>query len=320
MTELAAAWSTESVPQSGAFDAWSEKMPELHLQWALSCPRREKFSAFVRYRRLDGMTIAEFRGGEYGGIRSPRSRTDDERMIGVLLNRSGRLICSYAGDDLVLEPNQLLVWDSELAYGFEGVEPHHELSVMLPQSRVPETLGAIAARSGTVTLVKPGSGLVAVAAEQLTAITREMDAISDAGLQIACQAFFDTLDAALASPGDRVMTSARAALLARVRRYIEDNLDDPGMCASSLANAHAISVRTLHLLFADTGTTVSRSIRQRRLDVCYRELSRARPGKTVTDVAFRWGFSDTAHFSRLFKQAYSVTPSSVLYREPTPAC
>jgi len=209
MTELAAAWSTESVPQTGAFDAWSEKMPELHLQWELSCPRREKFSAFVRYRRLDGMTIAEFRGGEYGGIRSPRSRTDDERMIGVLLNRSGRLICSYAGDDLVLEPNQLLVWDSELAYGFEGVEPHHELSVMLPQSRVPETLGAIAARSGTVTLVKPGSGLVAVAAEQLTAITREMDAISDAGLQIACQAFFDTLDAALASPGDRVMTSAR---------------------------------------------------------------------------------------------------------------
>lgn len=305
-------WSTDSVPQRGAFDAWSHKMPELHLPWALSCPHREQFSASVRYRRLDDITLAEFRGGQYRGNRSAGRSSEDQRMIGVLLNLSGRLVCRYAGDDLVLEADQILVWDSELADGFEGVEPHHELSVMLPRARVPEALGAVAAQNSAVTSVKPGSGLVAVAAAQLKAISRELDALSDAGLQIACQAFFDTLDAALATPGDRAIASARAGLLGQVRRFIEDNLDDPALSASSIARAHAISVRTLHLLFADTGTTVSRSIRQRRLDVCYRELSRARPGKTVTDVASRWGFVDSAHFSRLFKQAYGVTPSSVI--------
>jgi AraC-like DNA-binding protein len=307
-----AEWSTDSVPQRGAFDAWSEKMPELHLDWALTCPSRDDFSAHIRYRRLNEITFAEFSGGEYRGSRTRRAEpSGDERMVGILLNLSGRLVCHYAGDDLVLEANQLLVWDSELAYGFDGVEPHHELSLMLPRDRVPEALAAIAAQTKTPSCVAPGSGLVAVAAEQLKATSRELDNIGDAGLHIAFQAFLDTLDAGLATAADQPMTTARAALLSQVRRHIEDNLDDPGLCASSIASAHSISVRTLHLLFADTGTTVSRSIRQRRLDVCHRELSRARQGQTVTDVAFRWGFTDTAHFSRLFKQAYGVTPSSV---------
>jgi AraC-like DNA-binding protein len=70
-------------------------------------------------------------------------------------------------------------------------------------------------------------------------------------------------------------------------------------------------VRSLHLLFADTGTTVSRWIRDRRLKICYRELSRAGHKDTVTNVAFRWGFNDSAHFSRTFKEAFGVTPSSI---------
>ena len=319
MTEVAV-WSTESLPRWGAFDAWSEKMSELHLAWALSHPPSSEFSAAVRYRRLDDLTIADFRGGRFAGSRLERGlQAPDQQMIGVLLNLSGRLVCRYGGEELVLGPDQMLVWDSALAYSFDAVEPHHELSMMLPRERVPEALSAIAARTTTVTSTAPGSGLVSVSAEQLKAITRELGGISDAGLQIACQAFFDTLDAALAAPIDEAMTSTRSSLLVQVRRYIEDNLDDPGLCASSIAHAHAISVRTLHLLFADTGTTVSRSIRQRRLDVCYRELSRARRGKTVTDVAFRWGFADAAHFSRCFKQAFGVTPSSVIARQDATA-
>ncbi|MFQ6397589.1 helix-turn-helix domain-containing protein [Nocardia sp. KC 131] len=57
---------------------------------------------------------------------------------------------------------------------------------------------------------------------------------------------------------------------------------------------------------------MSRRIRDRRLNACYRELTRARPTDTVAEVAFRWGFTDAGHFGRAFKQSYGVTPSSVL--------
>ena len=312
MTE-AATWSTDAVAPRRAFTAWTEKMSELHLAWALTRPPEEQFSAQVHYRRLNELTLADFRGGRFAGVRSVQhKRTGGEQFVGVLVNVRGHLVCRYAGDDILVGPDEMLIWDSELAQSFNAVEPHHELSVMLPRAEVPESLAAFAAQTTSVTPLGRGSGLAAVAAAQLRAIAREMSSISDAGMSIAFQSFFDTLDAALAPIGPEPLTCTRAALLARIRGHIEDNLDDPNLGASSIATAHGISVRSVHLLFADTGTTVSRWIRNRRLQICYRELSRARPGKTVTDVAFQWGFNDSAHFSRSFKQAFGVTPSSVL--------
>lgn len=311
MTE-ATMWSTDGVESTTALEAWRQKMPELHLDWALSCPPEEPFAAKVRYRRMDSLTIADFRGGRYAGVRPTEQQpSDGPALIGVIINLRGRLVCHYADREVTLRAGEMMVWDSEFAQGFAAVEPHRELSIMLPRDGT-QALGTVRAQTGSVISVRRGSGLPAIAAAQLREMTEELDTLSDPNLAVACQAFFYTLDAALAAPALRTGTSARADLLERVRRHIEAHLDDPNLCASSIAAAHGISVRSLHLLFADTGTTVSRWIRGRRLDMCYLELSHARTGKTVTDIAFHWGFNDSAHFSRSFKQAFGVTPSSVL--------
>jgi len=36
----------------------------------------------------------------------------------------------------------------------------------------------------------------------------------------------------------------------------------------------------------------------------------------VTDIAFRWGFTDAAHFSRVFKRAFGATPSEIRNAAP----
>ncbi|WNM31715.1 helix-turn-helix domain-containing protein [Streptomyces sp. Li-HN-5-11] len=309
-------WSTDGLSQTSAPAAWTLKMPELHLPWALTFPERERFRAAVRYRSLDELTVAEFQGGRYAG-----RRTDDtvaaggRSRIGVLINLSGRLVCRYGDGEVVVGPHDLMVWDSDLARAFDAVEPHHELSLLLPRDRAPQGLADAAARTNGPLPVGAGTGLAAIAADQLRAIIRELDHLSDAGLAIACQNFFDTLDAALAPAVEASPSAgARVALLQRVRRHVEDHLDDPELSASSIAEALDVSVRTLHLAFAGTGTTVGRWVRERRLKVCYRELARGAGDRTVTDVAFRWGFNDVAHFSRVFKQVYGVTPSSVVAR------
>ncbi|GAB4247499.1 MAG: hypothetical protein Kow00129_08060 [Thermoleophilia bacterium] len=68
-------------------------------------------------------------------------------------------------------------------------------------------------------------------------------------------------------------------------------------------------MRYLHLLFEDTGESVSRRIIRRRLDRCREELARSQPRPGfVTEVAFRWGFKDSSHFSRAFKQFHGLSP------------
>lgn len=99
-------------------------------------------------------------------------------------------------------------------------------------------------------------------------------------------------------------------ILARIREYIEENLMDPDMSPESIARAHHISVRYLHKLFQSDGTTVSTWIRQRRLDSCRADLGRlSNRRRTVAAVAQSWGFANPSHFSRLFRQAYGVSPS-----------
>jgi AraC family transcriptional activator of tynA and feaB len=102
----------------------------------------------------------------------------------------------------------------------------------------------------------------------------------------------------------------RSALRAEVRRYVRSHLQDPALDPEAIAFAHAVSVRALHALFEDTGESVAALVRRERLARCLEDLERP-TGGSVTEIAFRWGFRDAAHFSRVFKRQFEATPTEV---------
>lgn len=103
--------------------------------------------------------------------------------------------------------------------------------------------------------------------------------------------------------------AARRTLVLRVKAFITANLDRPDLSPELIATAHRISVRYLHKVFASEDTTVSRWIRHARLERCRRELTSRHPREIgVRDLAYTWGFASAAHFSRVFREAYGMTP------------
>ncbi|MEU0054874.1 helix-turn-helix domain-containing protein [Streptomyces sp. NPDC006334] len=99
-------------------------------------------------------------------------------------------------------------------------------------------------------------------------------------------------------------------VLGRILEYVELHLTDTGLSPESIARAHHISVRYLHKLFQDEGTSVGRWILRRRLEECRRDLRRhGRGSRTIAAVAGRWGFTSATHFSRVFRTAYGMSPS-----------
>ncbi|WP_202918516.1 helix-turn-helix domain-containing protein [Streptomyces cavernae] len=103
---------------------------------------------------------------------------------------------------------------------------------------------------------------------------------------------------------------AQSPLLSRILTFIEAHLADADLCPETIAAAQHISVRYLHKLFQDEGTTVGRWIQRRRLEECRRDLLlHVRGRQTIAAVAGRWGFLSATHFSRVFRAAYGMSPS-----------
>ncbi|MFT4029626.1 MAG: helix-turn-helix domain-containing protein [Protaetiibacter sp.] len=99
------------------------------------------------------------------------------------------------------------------------------------------------------------------------------------------------------------------SILDRAREYIEQHLGDLELSPERIARVHNVSVRTLHRLFENEQLTVGGWIRERRLDHCRSDLENTGcDHESVSAIGARWGFWDAAHFSRLFKTRYGMSP------------
>ena len=95
----------------------------------------------------------------------------------------------------------------------------------------------------------------------------------------------------------------------QIKRYIEANLRNPDLNVRSVAAAFGISPRYLHILFANESETVSSYILRRRLEECGKQLADVLwQRRTITEIAFGWGFNNATHFARVFRNHYGTSP------------
>ena len=99
------------------------------------------------------------------------------------------------------------------------------------------------------------------------------------------------------------------SLRRHAERLIEQSLQEPRLSTDMLAGRLRISVRQLYRLFEEQGDSVCRYILRQRLSRSAADLGNPRlRGESITSIAFKWGFSDSAHFSRAFKKQFEVSP------------
>ncbi|WP_028292674.1 helix-turn-helix domain-containing protein [Oceanobacter kriegii] len=98
------------------------------------------------------------------------------------------------------------------------------------------------------------------------------------------------------------------ALLQRALTYIDEHLQDDTLDTEQVSQAMRISPRHLSRIFEMQGKTISRYIWNQRLERCREDLM-ANTSESISQIAFRWGFNHSAHFSRSYKQRFGITPS-----------
>lgn len=97
----------------------------------------------------------------------------------------------------------------------------------------------------------------------------------------------------------------------RIRVHIGRHLRDPGLSIDHIAVAMNCSKRHLHKAFSAEDDTLAHYIQRQRIEACMRDLvDPQRVDRTITEIAFSWGFNNTAHFSRVFREHTGTTPSA----------
>ncbi len=170
----------------------------------------------------------------------------------------------------------------------EGADRHHGVRA----ARAPATCccGMIRTLHEDIDALQPASAL---------AVANGVLNILVAGLQ--------TLPAAR-SPA---LSNLTAFHLARIKRRIDEQLDDPALSVGTLAAALGLSVSQIHRVFKSEPLTPAQYIWERRLEACSRDLLDPRvAGRTVGEIAYGRGFSDAAHFSRAFRERFGCSPRS----------
>lgn len=93
----------------------------------------------------------------------------------------------------------------------------------------------------------------------------------------------------------------------RILALIDARLSDPELKTGMIATELGISLRTVQNVFAAMGTTPSAHILEQRLRKAAEHLASDRPC-SITEIAFDFGFNDSAYFTRCFRQRFGTTP------------
>ena len=99
---------------------------------------------------------------------------------------------------------------------------------------------------------------------------------------------------------------SRRESMARVVRYVRDNLTRRMSLPDAAAAADLSPTYLAHLIKKETGRTFTDLVTERRMEKAQELL--AHTGMRIAEVAEAVGFDDEAYFARRFKQCFDVAP------------
>ena len=158
-----------------------------------------------------------------------------------------------------------------------------------------------------------GSRKIASSSPYIELVRHHLSALANSGLEAhEVEMLTDNLCNLLAlstAPRGPADDRAAATQAEAIMAYCQARLGNADLNPRAVAAHFGISLRTLHLRFEETGISFGRWLLERRLQACHQALSDvAHADRTISDIAFAFGFSDLSHFSKAFRARFGETP------------
>ncbi|GAB2844469.1 helix-turn-helix domain-containing protein [Actinoallomurus bryophytorum] len=302
---------SEDVPPAERFAYWQEMATRAHTPTMIRSDHEADFRATVRNLHLGAVQVSALTYPPIQVSRTPKLiRQFDPERFQLWLNLKGTIVINQGGRSAELGPQDLVLFDTWRPY---NGRTDAVAGIVLEFPRVLMPINPDALRELAVVRLPAGEGLGALLSRHLTGLAAEAAhyrpadtaRLSGITLDLLAALYAHHLEADTLLP----LETRQQALCAQIHDFIQQRLGDPDLTPECIAAAHRISTRSLYKIFQGQGLTVAAWIRQRRLERCRHDLTRPELSRVpIHAIAARWGFTNNAHFSRVFRTAYGISP------------
>ncbi|MFI8165946.1 helix-turn-helix domain-containing protein [Streptomyces sp. NPDC085931] len=308
---------TTDLPPGDRTEAWVQTTALAAVTTRFRFPQPERFGARIRAMELGAVQLSTLNYAPLVSYRSAKLiRQADPEVYQLALITSGRQDIEQAGHRTSLGPGEILLYDSSRPFEAQvDVSQDRSSSVLLqfPRHLMPLPDKVVAPACGSALRGSPGLGRVF---GQLLTSLADPGAELTGNDRVRLGTTLIDLAAALVA-GHVEQTSALppevhgTALYQQMTGFIVRQLHDPQLGPAAVAEAHCLSLRSVHRVFRAHATTVSEVIRGERMSRCRRDL--ADPALATTPVGAigaRWGYPRPSDFTRAFRRATGMTPTA----------
>jgi AraC family transcriptional regulator, positive regulator of tynA and feaB len=304
-------FSTDDVLPRDRFECWHDVICR-HVIPHESVPEcRTTFAARVETAVLADLALVSF---DIGSMKC----TYEKHHIGAMADElllvrqvKGSMSLEQNDRSVSLAAGEMTLVDSRLIYSCRLSADASVLVAKYPRRSLMQRVGKIdrfIARKLTA-----DSGESGLLSDYLRILPAHTESLSASAPQVSNQ-LLDLIAVALwkADGGEDVphVGSSRAILARQLRAAIERNLSDHTVTAESLAKLAGISLRYANAILSEDNTSVGRLLQARRLEHCRRALADPlKMHRSISDIAYCFGFTDMTHFGRRFRQAFGLLPS-----------
>ncbi|MBU1357162.1 MAG: helix-turn-helix domain-containing protein [Gammaproteobacteria bacterium] len=304
--------STSTVPEKERADYWIDLICSLYVQLDLEAPTDDAIFGDVEFNRIGTLDFTHLRSNGRRVRRTPeRIRQGGGDYFLVIIQREGRGALIQGGRTAFLNPGDFVLGDCTRPYELVFDGPYHDVYVLrFLRKQLMTHVGNLDDLCATT--LSGGNAVGHLLLSMIDSVRRDLAELHPASALGVSEAITNVIGAGLRTlPGanQRNPSNLAAYHLARIRAHVQSHLSDPALSLASIA--HAVNLSSDHIcrLFRNEPLPLSRQIWQQRLEACRRDLADPRlQGRSVSEIAFSWGFNDAAHFSRSFREQFGLSP------------
>jgi AraC-like DNA-binding protein len=309
---LRTVFTTRDVHPRDRFDYWHSVACREIVEHDSVPVSRVHFEAEIEVGSVGALDLVGFQNSplrvEHG--QAHISRRSSEHLF-LCRETSGSVSVEQEGRQITLHPGNMTLLDPALPYSASFAFGSRTLVLKLPRRALQTRLGKT--RSMVARLVQLGSTEDSLASSFTAGLPALAGQVRPVCGQLVANFMLDLVALSLAraveSATPRVSSSKAMAIL-QIRAAVKTRLADPALDVQSIADAVGLSVRYANTILASQDTSIGRLILTERLERCRQALEDpVQSGRSVSEIAFGWGFSDLTHFGRCFKKAYGMSPS-----------